>query len=217
MIPPKKTEEFDNSWMDTFGDMVSLLLCFFILLASISKVDTVLFEQVQAGMAKEIGGKSTERPVQTMKQEVYEVVTAYNAGEAVDVGTDERGLVLNLVSGSMFKPGSAEIRDEMKPVLKEIADTLAQPRFKNYLLEIQGHTDDIPVKTPQFSSNWDLSAARSLATLKLFAEYGITPSRMAMGAFAEFRPRAPNRSPDGTAYPENQAMNRRVQVHVVPR
>lgn len=213
----KKSTEVDNSWMDTFGDMVSLLLCFFIMLASISKIDATIFEQVQSGMAKDIGGKSTERPIETMKQEVSQAVQTMSTEDAIDVGTDERGLVLNLVSGAMFKPSSADIRDEMKPVLKEIVDTLSQPRFTAYNIEIQGHTDDTPIKNAQFPSNWDLSAARALATQRLFMEFGLSSSRMSIGAFADNRPRAPNHSPDGTTYPENQAMNRRVQIHVYPR
>ncbi|MBI2235560.1 MAG: flagellar motor protein MotB [Magnetospirillum sp.] len=216
-LGPNKPAEVDNSWMDTFGDMVSLLLCFFIMLAAISKVDANLYEQVQSGMAKEIGNQNVAKPLQDLKTQMDQMVAGMGADEAVDVGRDDKGLVLNLAAGAMFKVGSAEIQSQMLPVLKEIAETLSNPRFATYTIEIQGHTDDTPMRTGQYPTNWDLSSARALTTLKAFAQLGMAQSRMRLAALADVAPRAPNRSPDGNPYPENQALNRRIEVHVYPR
>lgn len=215
--PPKKPAEVDSSWMETYGDMVTLLLCFFILLASISKIDTVLYEKVQSGMTKEIGKMPPQRPIEDMKKELTEVVSAMSGGDAMaDVATDDRGVVMNLDAGAMFKPGSAEVRSEAMPLLKEMATTLGHPRFATYLLEIQGHTDDTPVATAQYPTNFDLAAARALSTMRVMKSLGIEESRMIVAAFGQYKPRVPNRTPEGTPLPVNQALNRRVSVHVVP-
>lgn len=214
----KKPQEVDGSWMDTYGDMVTLLLCFFIMLASISKIDTVLFEQVQSGMTKEIGKQPPQRPIENMRKELAEVVTAFQGGdEAADVGTDDRGVVLNLDAGAMFTTGSADIKPEMLPLLKEVVGTLAQPRFETYRIEIQGHTDDTPIKTPQFQTNFDLAAARALATMRAMVGLGLPAERLLVASYGQYAPRVPNRSKEGTPLPVNQALNRRVAVHVYPR
>lgn len=213
----KKQDSVDNSWMDTYGDMVTLLLCFFILLAAISKVDTVLFEAVQSGMTKEIGKLPPQRPIETMKREMAEVVAAYDSSQSTDVGTDDRGLVLNLDGGALFHPGSAELKPDIMPLLKEMATTLANPRFENYRIEIQGHTDDIPINTAQFRSNFDLAAARALSTMRALSGFGVPESRMLVTSFGGYAPRVPNHLDDGTPLPQNQALNRRVSIRVYPR
>jgi len=214
----KKSEEVDSSWMETYGDMVTLLLCFFILMASVSKVDSVLYEQVQSGMTSEMGKHPSQRPIETLKNELSEVINAMSqGGEAADVGTDDRGVVLNLDSGAMFTAGAADIKPEMMTILRELTATLANPRFETYRFEIQGHTDDTPVKSAAFPSNFDLAAARALATMRALASLGLPPERMTIASFGQFAPRVPNRREDGTALPVNQALNRRVAIHVYPR
>ena len=213
----KENKEAAEDWLLSYADMITLLMAFFIILVSMSKIDKNKYEQVQTGMAKDIGMREVTKPLQDLKSEVTGQIAGAGVEDSVDVGKDDKGIVLNLASGTMFKPGSAEIRPEVMPLMKEISGTLSQKRFENYQVEIQGHTDDTQIKTPQYPSNWDLSAARALATLKLFQEMGIATSRMKIAAMAENAPRVPNRSDTGKAYPENQAINRRVEVHIYPR
>lgn len=213
----KENKEASEDWLLSYADMITLLMAFFIVLVSMSKIDPNKYEQVQSGMAKDIGMREVTKPLQDMKSELLGQVAGAGVEDSVDVGKDDRGVVLNLVSGSMFKPGSAEIRPEILPLLKEMAGTFSEKRFAEYQIEIQGHTDDTPVRTPQYPTNWDLSSARALATLKLFSELGIKQSRMKIAALADTAPRVPNRSDSGTPYPENQAINRRVEIHVYPR
>lgn len=218
LFQKRSSPEVDSSWMETYGDMVTLLLCFFIMLASISKIDTVLFEKVQSGMTKEIGKQPPQRPIETMKQELTQAAAnVQGSDDAVDVGTDDRGVVLNLDSGAMFAPGSADIKPGMMPLLKELVGTFQQPRFENYRLEIQGHTDNTPVKTAQFPSNFDLAAARALATMRAFVALGMKEDKMIVSAYGQYAPRVPNTLEDGTPLPANQSLNRRVAVHVYPR
>ena len=213
----KQNKEAAEDWLLSYADMITLIMAFFIILVSMSKIDAGKYEEVQAGMAKDVGNREVTKPLQDMKSELLGQVAGAGVEDSVDVGRDDKGIVLNLASGAMFKPGSADIRPEILPLIKEITGTLTQKRFENYQVEIQGHTDDTPVRTQQFPSNWDLSSARALATLRLLSELGVPTSRMKMGAMADNAPRVPNRSDSGKPYPENQAINRRVEIHIYPR
>lgn len=213
----KPPEPVDNSWMDTYGDMVTLLLTFFILLVSISKIDANLYEQVQSGMAEKIGKQEQVRPLEAIRKDLTDVIQVYDSEQISDVGTDDRGLVVNLDAGALFVPGSAEIRPQSVKLLTEMAMTLSQPRFKDYRIEVQGHTDDIQISTPQFPSNWDLSAARALNTLRKLKELGVPDDRLLLTAYSQYAPRAPNRTAEGQPIPDNQAVNRRVTLKVYPR
>ena len=211
-----KNEEPLEDWLLSYADMITLLMAFFIILVSMSKIDANKYEQVQSGMARDIGNREVAKPMQDLRSELLGQVAGAGVEDTVDVGRDDRGIVLNMASGSLFLPGSAEIRPEIRPLLGDVAATINQPRFATYQIEIQGHTDDTPIRTPQFPSNWDLSSARAIATLKLFSELGVSQQRMKVSAFADTAPRVSNHSETGTPYPENQAINRRVEIHIYP-
>jgi len=213
----KNNEEPQEDWLLSYADMITLVMAFFILLVSMSKIDAGKYEEVQAGMARDIGNRDVTKPLQDLSTELRGKVAGAGVEDSVDIGRDDRGVVLNLTSGAMFKPNSAEILPAIRPLLKDIVETLGQKRFAGYQIEIQGHTDDTPVRTAQYPSNWELSSARALVTLKLMAELGLDQSRMKIAAFADTAPRVPNHSDTGQPYPANQAINRRVEIHVYPR
>ena len=82
---------------------------------------------------------------------------------------------------------------------------------------MQGHTDDTPVNTPAFPSNWELSAARATMVVRLFIQHGMEPTRLAAEGLADTRPKVSNRDVTGKPLPVNQEINRRVSVHIYPR
>lgn len=212
-----KNEEPLEDWLLSYADLITLLMAFFVMLAAISKVDANLYERVQSGLAKDVGNRNPSRPIETMRKELAQAISTAAGGDAsVDVGTDERGIVLNVDANAMFKPGSADMRAEILPVLKEITQTLKDERFSTYRIEVQGHTDDIPVKSPQFPGNFDLAAGRALAAMRAMTTMGLPEERMLMASYGQYAPRVPNHREDGTPLPINQSMNRRVSIHVYP-
>ncbi len=212
-----KNEEPLEDWLLSYADMITLLMAFFVMLAAISKVDANLYEKVQSGMAKDVGNRNAARPIETMRKELAQQISAAKGGDdAVDVGTDERGVVLHMDANTLFKPGSAELKAEMMPLFKSITDVLGNERFSTYRIEVQGHTDDTPVKSPQFPSNFDLAAARALSAMRAMNTLGVPEDRMLVSSFGPYAPRVANRDKDGHAVPINQAINRRVSIHVYP-
>ena len=190
----KEPEEEKEDWLVTYADAITLLMAFFVMLLNFSKIDIPKFEEVAAGIKDEIGtGEPTVTPTQMLKIDVQDVVYSMQADEAVDVGTDDQGVVIELSSSAFYKPGSADIRPEAFPVLDKMAQTLDSPRYQTYMIEIEGHTDDDPIHTARYPSNWELSAGRATGVVRLFIEQGMDASRMKASGYAETRPKVPNR------------------------
>jgi chemotaxis protein MotB len=213
---PKREESED--WLMSYADMITLLLSFFVLLISMSHIDPVKFEKVQGGMARDIGKHQTAQPLQDLKTEVGQVLKGLKIDDdKVSLGTDGRGLVLEFDATTFFEPTSAELKSELLPVLGRLSETLNSPRYSAFQIEVQGHTDDTPINTPAFPSNWDLSSARATIVVRTFIQNGIDPTRLIAEGLADTRPKVSNRDVNGKPLATNQAINRRVSVHIFPR
>jgi len=100
-------------------------------------------------------------------------------------------------------------------VLEKIAETIAAPRYATYNIQIEGHTDDVPINTEMFPSNWELSAARSARVVRFFADGGFVDAlKMSAAGYADQKPKVPNRTEAGEPIPENQATNRRTAIRI---
>lgn len=215
MPPPQYQEEVeDESWMTTYADAITLLMAFFVMLLSMSSFDVSKFEKAAEEIRGDLSGRKAQGPISLMKQEVQDLVYEVQADQAVNVETTGRGLSIELSSGAFYKSGSSEIREEAVPVLAKIAETLAAPRYAFYLFSIEGHTDDVPINTPRYPSNWELSTSRATAVVRFFIEHGLDPEKLKATGYAETRPKAVNRDSSGAPIPANQALNRRVSIEV---
>lgn len=212
-----------NAWMVTFGDLIMLLLTFFVLLLtmkSMNKQDTEeMFDYfIEVDQVMEAGGykpsQGTPLPEEGRKKQVRYITSNamlkktlkenyYNFRKYFDVDEDERGLVMTLDSEHLFEPGKAEIRKGAYPILDMAGNLLAQA--SNDVL-VLGHTDNVPIRRGRFRSNWELSCYRALSVFDyLSLSYGISPAQMAPGGCGETRPVASN------ATAEDRAKNRRVE------
>ncbi|MBA4503151.1 flagellar motor protein MotB [Marinobacterium marinum] len=124
--------------------------------------------------------------------------------EAVEIGAPKDGkLSLRVKGGLLFTSGSSTFNHAMLPMLDALLETLQQnPHYK---LEIQGHTDDLPISTPQFPSNWELSAVRATTVLRYMVDAGINPRRLTATGYGSSLPLVPNTSD------VNRAINRRIE------
>lgn len=209
--------ESEDDWLTTFADIATLMLAFFVLLAAISKVDPVLFEQVKAGMAKGIGQRDIERPIEALRNDITAAIELMKVDDVIGLGVDQQGLVIEFASAAFYEPGSAALREETVPILERMAVTLGSMKYRNFQIEVQGHTDDTPINTPIFPSNWELSAARATRVVRFLEDVGLPSQRMRAVGLADTAPKVPNRDPEGNPLPNNQEINRRVAVRVMPR
>jgi chemotaxis protein MotB len=124
------------------------------------------------------------------------------------------GLKIELSSNSLFNSGSADVKGSMQSSLTDLSGIIQGLGEEDYIVEIEGHTDNVPIKTAKFPSNWELSSLRAVNVAKLFESMGVEKNQLSAIAYADTRPKLPNLDSNGTAIPENQATNRRVVVHV---
>jgi chemotaxis protein MotB len=209
-----KPEERED-WLLSYADMITLLLAFFVLMLSISKFDATKAEKVTGGLSKEIGGHDVVQPIDTLKAEAQQQAKALKLDDSqVSVSTDDRGLVLELDGGTFFEPNSADLKPAQVAALTKMGQMLTGPKYTDFQIEVDGHTDDTPVATQQYPSNWELSAARAATVARLLAKLGVAPTRLEVVGYGDTRPKVPNRDAQGRALSVNQAINRRVTLHV---
>ncbi|MCP4873684.1 MAG: OmpA family protein [Proteobacteria bacterium] len=126
----------------------------------------------------------------------------------LDVRIARGRMVIDLKQDILFASGEAKVSEIGIDTLKAVAIALAE--FDERQFQVEGHTDNIPIKTSRFPSNWELSTARAVAVVKLFIDAGMNPDNLSAAGFGEFQPRADNASDEG------RALNRRIEVVMVP-
>ncbi|MGB0065823.1 MAG: flagellar motor protein MotB [Terracidiphilus sp.] len=226
-----------DRWLVSYADFITLLFAFFVVLFAFARADQK--KQVQVAQAvnhalNSMGGlarsdSKTDADAQPAKPTGEELLSPmqvkYDLGRirhdlslalakeianktvALEMGRD--GLVISLREAGFFDTGSALPKPETVPTLRVIADRLgATP----YDLRVEGHTDNVPIHTAQFESNWELSSARATHIARLFLEMNaLPPDRISAAGYAEFHPVASNDTAAG------RAENRRVDLVVLPR
>lgn len=221
------------AWLAAFGDLMSLLLCFFVLLLSMSSMDAKKISEaigsLSGAMSVLEGGNQTEvskkrvqkaTPIE-VTEETTEVVNrvqqaAQDANEmqekgqgaAISVEEAQEGFVIQLPASLLFKPGSATIENEDALLfLKRIA-LIVQELPADIQVSVQGHTDNQnPAKISPFKDNWELSSFRALSVLHELLDDGVTPNRISAAGFAQYKPLATNSTKAG------REKNRRVEIH----
>jgi len=213
--PPPAEEPVDESWMGTYADAITLLMAFFVMLLTFADYDIPAFEEAAAAISENVGGgESGPTATQQLKVDMEDVVFDMNADQVMEVSQDSHGIVIEMRSGAFFKPGSASLRKAAFPVLKKMGQMLGAPKFGCFNIEVEGHTDDIPIKTKRFPSNWELSAARASRVTRFLIGQQLQPFRFRAIGLADIMPKVPNRDPEGKPIKENQATNRRIQMRV---
>ena len=146
---------------------------------------------------------------ESMAQLKKEALTAIeeNDQKTFSIRWNERRLIFVLGENVTFPLGQAKLLSESQPILRKISHLIASK--KDFTVLVSGHTDDTPIDTYQFPSNWELSAARAISVARFLSENGVDPHRLSIQGYAEYRPIHPN------ATPENKQANRRVEITLI--
>jgi chemotaxis protein MotB len=149
-------------------------------------------------------GKAVEKDFTEIKTSLEAYLMMHGANEEVSISINQRGLVVSLKEAGFFDSGSAVIKQSSMPILGRVIEALAA--YDNQF-RVEGHTDNIPIRTASFKSNWELSTTRATNLVHyMINNYSFDPSKISAAGFGEFRPVADNGSGDG------RAKNRRVDV-----
>jgi len=223
-----QTVSHADDWLMTYADMITLLLCFFAVFLSITvahnKTETKVSEAAPppVTVAEALSGIPQVVIPQDVEDDVIPPppVSLAPPPEVAQVqaktepAAGDRITHLEIPSGAFFDKGSASLSDAGKNILRDVADELKSDKYEGYRITVEGHTDDSPIATLQFPSNWELSTARASAVVHYFLEQGISPKNLRAAGYADTFPKVANRDEAGNAIPENQAQNRRVVINL---
>lgn len=238
MAGPEKKQKCPEcavpEYMLTYGDMVTLLLTFFVLMFTTATVDGYRLQLILAafqGLGNFTGGNTLAEGRLAELGNNVESLPSLQAGRSlaqarrlavslfqpeirtnvVRVTEDERGLVISLASDAFFPIASADIRiEETRDVLIRLSQLLSSPLVGDRLFRVEGHTDSEPTDpNGRWPTNWHLGSARALNTMLFLSEFGSPQERFQVMSFGEFRPLVANDTPEGRAY------NRRVDVIIL--
>ena len=214
-------------WLVSYADFITLLFAFFTTMYAISTVDarklTTMVDSMQEafdskGIAVPAANSPTPRPpaapnakgltTEQREQALAQRLRERLAGSAVDVEIDRRGVVVSMREAGSFPTGSAELSVVARDVLVGLAETLGSDNAM--ALRVEGHTDDVPIQTGRFRSNWELSTARATSVVTYLVEQvGVAPRRLSAAGYGEFHPRVAN------ATDTDRARNRRVDIVIL--
>lgn len=229
----KEPEKPSTAWQGTYGDMITLMLCFFVMLYDPSESDAVQMAALSASLSNtnpgggisvspgslaDLGNVVSALPSMekgkslgpAMKKAISSFTPEVKSNR-VTITSDERGIIISLASDSFFEEGSADINmEDSREVLLRLAKFFESPEVAGRRWRIEGHTDNKPVVSGGiFPSNWELSAARAANVLHYLADFGVDEKQFSIAGYADTRPKFSNDSAEGRAY------NRRVDVIIL--
>ncbi len=235
-----------DRWLVSYADFITLLFGFFVVLYAFAKADQKKQVQVSQAInsafrsmgvlplavqypstspaagaeqaiqpANAVMSEDLLTPAQVkddldrLRRELTQSLSSQVANHSISLEMGRDGLVISLREASFFDSGSAVPKPQALPTLRQIAARLGATAYD---LRIEGHTDNVPIHNAEFDSNWELSSARATRIARLFLDMkAIPPERLSAAGYAEFHPVASNATPEG------RALNRRVDLVVLPR
>lgn len=212
--PLERTDEDTDDWLVTYADAITLLLAFFVVMFSISEPNTEKFEAVTKGLKEALYHEQPTTPLASISATVDAAVESFDGGDQATAASTPQGLNFEFKSTGMFAPGSAEFLPEAEPLLDRVAQLLSLFGTTNFNVEVEGHTDDVPINTSRFPSNWELSSARATSVVRFFIERGVDRTRLRATGYADTKPKAPNLDDGGRPIPANRELNRRIVIRV---
>ena len=235
----KEPAKPSTAWQGTYGDMITLMLCFFVMLYDPSEVDTAALAQIQeslnivtesieapvtsggqslaAGKLADLGNSISALPsaekgksLSIAKKKAVSLFAPEVKSAKITISSDERGLVISLASDVFFEQGNAALNiEETRDILLKLSKFFQDSDLKNRRFRIEGHTDSTPVENELFPSNWELSSARAANVLHYLADFGVDEQQFSIAGYADTRPMFSNETKEGQAY------NRRVDIIIL--
>ncbi len=219
-----------QGWLITFNDLITLLMVFFVLMFATGNINAKKSEKLVSSLQGALGvlregkkvGVQVVRPIQStgpatredsgdasIKDSQFSEVSRNAMDDLADdpeitVVHTPKGVFITLSDGILFQSGVSELRPEGYPVLNKIIQVLQRNKLA---VRIEGHTDNVSIRSGRFPSNWELSIARAVHVVKYFTDAGkIDPRRLSAVGYGESKPLYPNDCP------QNRGKNRRVEI-----
>lgn len=192
-------------WLISYADFITLMFTFFAALYALSSIDKAKVESFSGSLKQAF--KVIDEPIPLYEERTRTLVQDISKNiqgiEGITVKTDPRGVVVTFSDAVLFASGSSEIKQEAFDVLEKLSKSINKVPGR---IIIEGHTDNVPISSGKYASNWELSTARAASVLHFFITKGADPNRFSIAGYGEYRPVASNETEDG------RAKNRRVEL-----
>jgi chemotaxis protein MotB len=205
-------DDGDGNWLVSYADLMTLLFGFFVMLSAFSTPNAQKFEEMRKQASESVGGVYT-KPNAELSQEMRNVLKEIQLDQEIVVSEDLEGVKITSKGTTFFASGSAELKERAALLMQKIAKVLSK-RAQNYRILVEGHTDDVPINSPLFPSNWELSAARASSVVRMLEAQSIPRANLRPIGLADTEPVLPNRDQAGQMIAQNQAENRRIVIKV---
>ncbi|MBN8536595.1 MAG: flagellar motor protein MotB [Deltaproteobacteria bacterium] len=204
----------ESNWLISYADLMTLLVGFFVILLSFSKVDQDEFEKAKQSLSKQFGG-NYQKPFADIADKIKNAIDKINAGNQVEIKTNETGVNISFIGTVFFSSGSVDFKNEAKNILNQILPIIKQ-EASDFGIVIEGHTDDVPLSAGgTYKNNWELSSIRACRVLEYMITFGFSSENVVAVGYGEARPVVPNRDENGIPNPINQSQNRRVIIKLI--
>ena len=170
----------NEGWLTSYADLITNLLIFFVLIISASQVQTGKMEKI----IEQISNNVSTESLSSAAKKVEETLKTQELRENVSVDMTDSGLVIVFDSGVMFSSGSAEILTTMNDPLNKILEVV-KPYTEKYRVAVEGHTDENPIRSSIYKSNWELSSARAMQIRERLETIGVDPKKIRVEAYAD--------------------------------
>ena len=218
-------EEGEGNWLISYADMMTLLMSFFALMyalapqnqasSSSSSNQNKKMEEAQESLAKTFDGK-VQKPFDQLYEDLEKAIKEAKLEKQVKMEQSLSSLSITFVGSALFPDGSSEISEEIEGSIEKLV-TIVASEIKDNWINLEGHTDDRPIKSEKFPSNWELSSQRASTLARLFESKGVARKNITVVGFADSKPVEPNLLPNGQPNPEAQAKNRRVVIQLLKK
>jgi chemotaxis protein MotB len=226
--------ENHERWLISYADFITLLFAFFVVMYAISAVNIGKYKIFSDALGDAFGGKGAAQPINTqvpnlpipnpalkhrtellrkekeqmtkLAQDLLSTLAPLVKEGKVRVTQNSRGVSVEINASVLFDPGDAKLTSESVEALRAVANLLKADRHS---VQVEGHTDNQPIASPRYPSNWELSSVRASSVVRLFIDAGVAPERLTAVGFSANQPVAPNDTAQG------RARNRRVAVTIL--
>ena len=226
--------ENHERWLISYADFITLLFAFFVVMYAISSVNIGKYVVFSDALGDAFGGAGAAKPINTqvqnlpipnpalkrrtellrkekehmtkLAQDLLSTLAPLVKEGKVRVTQNSRGVSVEINASVLFDPGDARLTNESTEALRAVAGLLKED---SHNVQVEGHTDNQPIRNPHFPSNWELSSVRASSVVRLFIDAGVAPERLTAVGFSANVPVAPNDTPQG------RARNRRVAVTIL--
>lgn len=212
-VPAKSGGGDEAGWLVSYADLMTLVACFFILMMAFANYDPATFQRKAEVMAKYFHGEN-DLSDSKMKQLMVELQSISNMDNVIKIKQNDEGLDIVLNVKSFFNLGKATLTENSEKFIDLVIDKIMSTH-KNVRVLVEGHTDNIPIRSRYFPSNWELSAARASTVVRRFETKGFDKNFLVAIGYGDTKPAFPNNDKDGKPIKENQLRNRRIVLRVL--